>query len=177
MTDEAPSPVRKSLRSPVIRALRAAGDEVQFGLVLEAICQQTAVATAFAQAAVRCSARGGGNGNARRAAKRLSEAVTCMGEQRLEARVSRRMAKSRAAGRVDLRFSTDTGWKLGVELKIDSGFQYRQLERYLRWGPTVAIVRDLGQIPNADRLRENENWVGATTWSTMVAELRLLPVR
>jgi hypothetical protein len=171
-----PSPIQRSARSPVIRALRGAGEEVQFGLALEAVCQQGDVARALCEAVIARSARGGGNAQARRAIKPVPPNVTCLGEQRLEARVSRRMAKTRSAGRVDLRFTGDNGWKLGIELKIDSGFQYKQLERYLKWGQTIAIVRKHESIPNRDRLRETENWVGAATWESLVADLRELPI-
>ena len=38
--------------SPVIRGLRFAGDEVQFSLVLAAICQEPGVAAGFAEAVI-----------------------------------------------------------------------------------------------------------------------------
>lgn len=162
--------------SPVIRALRFAGEEVQLGSVLEAICQDTDVAQAFC-AAILTQAQGG-NAAARRSVRRKHGEVACLGEQRLQVRISRRLARARAAdaGRVDLRFGDGADWKLAVELKLGATFGHKQLERYVRWGPVAAVVRDAAQIRDTERLRVNTNWVGAVTWRSLVDDLHGLPV-
>lgn len=162
--------------SPVIRALRFASDEVQLGLVLEAICQRSTVAEAFCNAVIAHAQLG--NHSAKRSVRRPHEAITCLGEQRLQARVSRRLARSRAAdvGRVDLRFDSGADWKLAVELKLGSGFGYKQLDGYTNWGPVAAVVRDVSQISDLPRLQERDTWVGAATWLSLLEDLRQLPV-
>jgi hypothetical protein len=162
--------------SPVTRALRFAGDEVQLGNVLAAVCADSNVARAFCEAVLKRA--DGGNAAARRAVRRKHEPVSCLGEQRLEVRVSRRLAASRAkdAGRVDLRFGDRAGWLFAVELKLGATFGYKQLERYAGWGPVAAIVRDPLQVPDAPRLKVNSNWVGAATWKALLGDLRNLPV-
>lgn len=168
------SPVPYTVRSPIVRALRGAGDEVQFGLTLEALCQESAVAKALAYAVIAQSKQG--NARAKRAAGRDGGMVTCMGEQRLNARVSRRMARSRAAGRVDLRFTGDDDWRFGLELKINSPFGHKQLERYAEWGPIAAVVRSFDQIDGLPALKSHASWVGAATWRALLPDLRRLPV-
>ena len=167
-----PSP--RTPRSPVIRALRGAGEEVQLGLTLEAVCRDPAVAGALAQAVIEKAVRG--NPTARRRARRESGRVICMGEQRLDARVPRRMAKTRAAGRVDLRFVGERNWKLGVELKLNSGFGNKQLQRYASWGPVAAVARSLGQVEDLESLTDDECWVGVATWGSLLPNLRALPI-
>jgi hypothetical protein len=92
--------------SPVVRALRFAGEEVQFGSVLEALCQDSRLAEAFAAAVFGKSK--GGNPVARRRVRRKHGDVSCLGEQRLQVRLSRRGTAARAkdAGRVDRRART-----------------------------------------------------------------------
>ena len=162
--------------SPVVRALRFAGEEVQLGSVLEALCQDSRVAEAFAAAVVGGSK--GGNAAARRPVRGKHGDASCLGEQRLQVRLSRRGAAARAndAGRVDLRFVDPGDWRLAVELKLGAEFGYKQLKRYATWGPVAAIVRDLDHVVDADELRSNENWVGAVTWRTLLPDLRTLPV-
>jgi len=160
-------------RSPVIRALRFAGEEVQFGLVLAAICLEPAVASAFSDAVIE---RGhGGNPQARRRAKRRLGDATCLGEQQLEARVTRRLSRSRAQalGRVDLRFTADGDWRFAVELKQNSDFGTQQLERYAKWGPVAAIVRDASKVTVT---RDDPNWVGAVSWGELLEDLHDLPI-
>jgi hypothetical protein len=86
-----PEPVEERgspILSPVIRALRFAGEEVQLGLVLAAVCQEPTVAAAFADAVIERARYG--NPRARRRARRGHEGVYCLGEQQLNARVTRR---------------------------------------------------------------------------------------
>ena len=182
MSDGAARPAAEGLTtaqrlSPVVRALRFAGEEVQFGSVLEAICQDSRVAEAFAAAVANGSK--GGNAAARRRVRRKHGDVSCLGEQRLQVRLSRRGASVRAkdAGRVDLRLADPGDWRLAVELKLGAEFGYQQLERYAKWGPVAAVVRDLDHVLDADKLRSNENWVGAVTWRALLPDLRALPVR
>jgi hypothetical protein len=162
--------------SPVVRALRFAGEEVQFGSVLEALCQDSRVAEAFAAAVVGKSK--GGNAAARRRVRRKHGDVSCLGEQRLQVRLTRRGAAARAkdVGRVDLKFVDPGDWRLAIELKLGAEFGYKQLERYATWGPVAAVVRDLNQVLDADELRSNDNWVGAVTWRALLPDLRTLPV-
>lgn len=172
MTDSSQSDSRGL--SPIIRSLRLTTDEVQFGRVLAAICQDEAVAERFTSAVIG-RARGG-NATARRRARRKTAHVRCVDEQRLEARVSRRSLKQRALdhGRVDLDFSGDNAWQLLVEIKLGAGFGDRQIERYANERPVAAIVRDAKIVPP---LRDHPWWVGAATWSDLLEDLRALPLR
>jgi hypothetical protein len=156
--------------------LRFAGEEVQFGSVLEAVCQDSRVADAFAAAVVGKSK--GGNAAARRRVRRKHGHVSCLGEQRLQVRLTRRGAAARAkdAGRVDLKFVDPGDWRLAIELKLGAEFGYRQLKRYATWGPVAAVVRDLDHVLDADELRSNDNWVGAVTWRALLPDLRTLPL-
>jgi hypothetical protein len=86
------------------------------------------------------------------------------------------MARSRAAGRVDLRFAGGEGWALGVELKLNSDFGDKQIERYCKVGPVAVVVRSLDDVPGLKRLAVNPNWVGAATWQALLPSLRDLPV-
>lgn len=163
---------RKEL-SPIVRALRITTDEVQFGRVLGAICQDSSVADAFVAAVLDVAT--GGNPDARQAALLPRSEVRCIDEQRLEARVSRRGLRERAKdlGRVDLAFAGADGWQLMVELKLDAAFRDRQVERYAEESVVAAIVRD----PEEHAPREHEKeWVGAASWSNLLPRLRALPV-
>jgi len=40
----------------------------------------------------------------------------------------------------------------------------------------AAVVRDLDHVFDSDKLRSNENWVGAVTWRALLSDLRTLPV-
>ena len=141
MAAEGLKPEEGFVTSPVLRALRFPGEEVQLGAVLASICQEPAVATAFANAVIARTRHG--NPAARRRAKRDHGAVTCLGEQQLTVRLTRRLSRARAAdlGRVDLRFRGSAGWDFGVELKLNSDFGHEQLERYAQSGLVAAIVR------------------------------------
>lgn len=169
-------PASEPRLSPVIRALRYAGTEVQFGGALEAICQDPAVATAFAEAVTVRARRG--NPAARRAARRPHGQVACLGEQKLQVRLTRLGAATRAkdAGRVDLQFSDHDGWTLAVELKLGAAFGPKQLRRYSELLPVAAIVREPEQLEDESRLKQNTNWVGVATWRTLLDDLRGLPV-
>jgi hypothetical protein len=159
--------------SPIVRALRLTTDEVQFGRVLAAICQDPEVAEAFVSAVIDLAA--GGNRAAQRFARMPRSDVRCIDEQRLEARVSRRALRHRAKdlGRVDLEFSGSDGWQLLVELKLDADFGDMQVERYVEQGIVAAIVRN----PDEHAPRSSEvGWVGAASWSSLVPRLRTLPV-
>jgi hypothetical protein len=159
--------------SPVIRALRHTTDEVQFGRVIAAICQDPAVAAAFAAGVLRRAK--GGNVAARRRSRKLPDTIRCVEEQRLEARVSRRGLKQRArdAGRVDLDFAGSGGWKMVVELKLGAGFGDKQLERYGEEGPVAAVVRNRVHVPV---LRDHPGWLGAAIWRELLPDLEDLPV-
>ena len=162
-----------SIQSPVFRALRFAGEEVQFGLVLAAICSQAEVAAALADAVIARAESG--NATALRRVRRPHDNVTCLGEQQLQARVTRRLSRARAAdvGRIDLRFQASKSWKLAVELKLNSQFGSTQLQGYSDWGPVAAIVRDPSKVAP---MKDNPSWVGAASWNSLVADLHSLPV-
>lgn len=162
-----------SLPSPVLRALRFAGEEVQFGLVLASICQQAEVAAALADAIINRARFG--NAAARRRARRPHDDVRCLGEQQLQARVTRRLSRARAkdVGRVDLLFEGSNSWRLAAELKLNSDFGPAQLERYSDWGPVAAVVRDSSKVAP---MKENPSWIGAASWRSLVEDLRSLPV-
>jgi hypothetical protein len=159
--------------SPVVRALRLTTDEVQFGRVLAAICQDPVVAEEFVSAVVDLAEVG--NEEAQRSARAPRSDVRCIDEQRLEARVSRRALRRRAKdlGRVDLEFSGADGWQLLVELKLDADFGEMQIERYAEQAMVAAVVRD----PHEHAARNREvHWVGAASWSSLVPRLRMLSV-
>lgn len=159
--------------SPVIRALRLTTDEVQFGRVLASICQEPAVARAFTSAVVRNAV--GGDPSLRARMRDAPHTVTCIDEQLLQARVSRRSLRRRArdAGRVDLDFASPDGWRLIVELKLDSGFQHTQLERYAKKTPVAAVVRDSSLVAAPEGVGR---WLGAASWNSLLNDLRALPV-
>jgi len=168
------SRARQEALSPVMRALRFAGEEVQLGLVLASICQDPKVATAFADAVVARSRFG--NPRARRQAKRAHADVYCLGEQYLQARITRSHSRARwkDVGRVDLSFSSlARDWALTVELKLNSDFGPKQLERYGDAGLVAAIVRDASTV---ERLTSHPNWVGVASWEWLSDDLRTLPV-
>lgn len=159
--------------SPVIRSLRITTDEIQFGRVLAAICQDAAVAAAFTSAVIQ-HARGGNQSCRRRVRARTSN-VRCVEEHRLEARVGRRGLVRRASdrGRVDLDFSGSDGWRLIVEIKLGADIAEEQLEGYEQEGPVALIVRDATLVPPR---RERPGWVGVATWESLIQDLRDLPV-
>src|SRR4051794_21537583 len=88
--------------SPVFRALRYTGDEIQLGRVLAAVCQESAVARAFVESVL--SAAVGGQRTARRGLSPVPADVTCIDERVLRTRVGRQAFRQRYkdAGRVDL---------------------------------------------------------------------------
>lgn len=159
--------------SPVIRSLRLTTDEVQFGRVLAALCQDSAVAEAFTSAVIDRAK--GGNAATRRRVRVNTCEIRCVEEQRLEARVSRRSLRRRAKdlGRVDLDFAGSDGWELVVELKLDAGFGDGQVDRYTMERPVAVVVRDPADLPTRKAQR---GWVGAATWQSLREDLRALPV-
>lgn len=80
---------------------------------------------------------------------------------------------SRSLGRVDLDFRDGAGWRLIVELKIDSGLGEAQLERYAEEAPVALVSRDPGRFEIPDGV---SNWVGAVAWSEILGSLPDLPV-
>jgi hypothetical protein len=159
--------------SPVIRALRFAGEEVQFGLVLASVCLDPGVAAAFADLVIARARYG--NPSARRRARRQHGEIYCLGEQQLNARVARRLSRARTkdVGRVDLKFAGAAGWKLAIELKLNSDFGRKQLQGYAEWGPVACIVRDPSHVV---RMTDHPNWVGVVSWDSVTDDLRALPV-
>lgn len=162
--------------SPVIRSLRLTTDEVQFGRVLAAICQEDpAVAAQFTSDVIKHAK--GGHRAARSKARATAGDVRCVDEHRLEARVSRRSLRQRAKGhgRVDLAFTGSNDWQLLVELKLGAGFGDHQIERYAHERLVAVIVRD-AKTDAVASLRGRPNFVGAATWSALLDDLRGLPV-
>jgi hypothetical protein len=84
----------------------------------------------------------------------------------------------RAVGAVDLMFVANGGWRLLVEIKINSGFGQRQRERYLASRqPLVVIVRDPAAAPPPTvNVALASNWLGAVAWSELSDTLEALPV-
>lgn len=86
-------------------------------------------------------------------------------------------------GRVDLEFKDMTsGWRVLVELKIEAGYGFDQIERYLRClDPDdkqlvlVSITRDVPKYGDPS-IEGRPNWAGSLAWSAIVEELRALPV-
>ena len=148
-------------------------DEVQFGRVLAALCQDSAVAKAFTSAVIDRAK--GGNAATRRRVRVATSEIRCIEEQRLEARVSRRSLRQRARdlGRVDLDFAGSNGWELVVELKLDAQFGERQVDRYAMERPVAVVVRDAVDLP---KRKDQRGWVGAATWQSLREDLRALPV-
>ena len=169
-------PASEPRLSPIIRALRYAGTEAQFGGVLESICQDSAGAGAFTEAVIAGAKLG--NPGARRSVRRSHGRVACLGEQKLQVRLTRLGASSRAkdAGRVDLQFSDHNGWVLAVELKLGAAFGHAQLRRYSDAVPVAAIVRELDQLEDERELKQSASWVGVVTWRALLDDLRALPV-
>lgn len=86
-----------------------------------------------------------------------------------------------AEGRVDLEFKNlESGWRILVELKIDAGYGFEQIERYIRCLDAndeqqvlVSITRDVpkyGDPPIKARL----NWAGSLAWASIIDDLRRL---
>jgi len=159
--------------SPVIRALRFAGEEVQFGLVLASVCLDPRVAAAFVDVVIARARYG--SPAARRRVRRPRREIYCLAEQQLNARVTRRLSRARTkdVGRVDLKFAGGGGWRLAVELKLNSDFGPKQLERYAEWGPVACIVRNPSKVA---RMTGHPNWIGIVSWDSIVDDLRALPV-
>lgn len=84
-------------------------------------------------------------------------------------------------GFVDLEFAdTATGWRVLVELKIDAGYGFEQMERYLQnLDPhdskqvLVSVTRDVPKYGDPP-LEGNPNWAGSVAWSSLFALLREL---
>jgi hypothetical protein len=74
---------------------------------------------------------------------------------------------------VDLDFRDGAGWRLIIELKIDSGLSEGQLERYAEEAPVALVSRDPGRFEIPTRI---SSWVGAVSWSEIVGSLRDLPI-
>ena len=168
------SAVQQRWLSPVIRSLRLTTDEVQFGRVLAAICQDAVVAGAFATSVI--AGAEGGHASTRRKVGLVPDDVRCFGERPLEARMGRRSLKQRAqdSGRVDLDFAGGEGWRLLVEIKLGAEFGKDQVKRYAAQRPVAAIVRDASV---ASRFRDLPGWVGAASWETLLPDLRSLPLQ
>lgn len=165
----------------LLRALRFRGDEVQVGRVLHAVCQQPAVAHAFVLAVLHSAAANDRFGQRADALLTdLPSSVACTEQAHLFADLSRAMLRRRtqAVGAVDLLFAGDSGWKLLIELKINSGFGPSQRERYLAARqPLVAIVRDVQTVPPIEDERHDQaNWLGAISWDSLLPALLDLPI-
>lgn len=85
-------------------------------------------------------------------------------------------------GRIDLEFTNlKTGWRVLVELKIDAGYGFEQIERYLRCldplddrQVLVSITRDIPKYGDPS-LEGRSNWAGSLSWSSVLEDLRALP--
>lgn len=150
---------------PVIGTLRQTANEVQLGRVLNALCGDPGVAREFCQAVVKNLV-----GGERRITVPQGR-ITCLDERVLETRLSRRrlLKRAMAAGRVDLDFKGKDGWRLVVELKIDSALGEPQLAKYMeREIPVAAVVRNPSRVSvTTDR----EYWVGAASWAALSGAL------
>ena len=165
--------------SSVLRALRYRADEVQFGRVLHAVCQQEPVARKLVDALLERAAQSGST-HAEALLRELPANIRCQEQTDLFADVGRiaMLRQTRAVGAVDLVFVGDDGWRLLVELKIDSGFGKRQRERYLASRqPLLVIVRDPAAARGlAVNAAEAHNWLGAVGWSDLLETLLELPI-
>jgi hypothetical protein len=81
-------------------------------------------------------------------------------------------------GRLDLRFR-QAEWDVIVELKIDAGFGFEQLDRYLnslsasRHAHLVAVTRDL---PRYGEPTSDPRWLWSLQWRALLPALRKLPI-
>jgi hypothetical protein len=111
---------------PVLRALRKRGDEAQLTQLITAIAEQD---PAFAAGLARTLVALSGRNDVPRVPGRLG----CRAEQSLT------NAHGSSAGGGDLLFEdADGAFSLLVELKLQSGYGIRQLERYLSSLQTLA---------------------------------------
>jgi hypothetical protein len=115
------------------------------------------------------------SGNAgRELLQTLPDDVYCLPEQTVTAPVGRGVLRRRSReGRVDLEFKGRGGWHLVVELKIYSPLTREQIEKYTPGAPVVALVRSTASSPE---VTDNERWVGAVAWETLLPTLRSLPL-
>ena len=78
-------------------------------------------------------------------------------------------------GRADL-FFEGKDFKLICELKINSGYQPRQLQEYLRRAPVVAVVRDPGKQRLSKAIHSRPSWLGEVAWEDIADGLSELPL-
>lgn len=84
-------------------------------------------------------------------------------------------------GRVDLEFSNlVSGWRVLVELKIQAGYGFEQIERYVRCLDAddeqqvlVSITRDVPKYGDPP-IEGRRNWAGTVAWAALIDGLRAL---
>lgn len=160
--------------SPLVRALRYRTDEVQLGRALTAVAHDAAVAKPLLTSMLTRAV--GGRASSRQRLLPVPDDVRCIDEHILHARQGRTATRRRSkdAGRVDLDFSGGDGWRVMVELKINSAFGDRQLERYIETRtPVMALLRNPASAK--PRLR-SRYWLGAAAWEHILDDLYELPV-
>lgn len=87
-----------------------------------------------------------------------------------------------AEGRVDLEFrNLESGWRVLVELKLDAGYGFEQIERYVRCldprderQVLVSITRDVPKYGDPP-IDGRPNWAGSVAWAAVIDDLRGLP--
>ena len=122
-------------RPSVIESLRVRAGEVQLGRVLAGVCSDQPCASAFARLLLRSAGRDPTVGD-RISPIRVPRRLRVSGELPLTRRLPGVDQEARA--RADL-FFEGKDFKLVCELKINSGYQPRQLQEYLRKAPVVAV--------------------------------------
>lgn len=156
----------------VIESLRVRAGEVQLGRVLAGICSDQKCASAFARLLLRVDKRDSTAAN-RAADIRVPRRIRVSGELPLTRRLPG--LDQAASARADL-FFEGKDFNLVCELKINSGYQPRQLQEYLRKAPVVAVVRNPGKHRLSKAIRSNPNWLGEIAWADIADDLRRLPM-
>lgn len=147
----------------ILRGLREPRNEPELTRVLAAIfVSDPALAAAFVKTVLRHSKRPDD-----RRWQELPERFDCRSEVQI------------AEGRVDLEFSdAATGWRVLVELKIDAGYGFEQIKRYLNCVDAaddrqvlVSVTRDVPKYgdPPTDG---QPNWCGSVSWNALLDDLR-----
>lgn len=150
----------------ILKGLRDPGSETELTRVLAAAFNaDPALAAGFVRAALRRSKRPDDP-----RWDQLPDEFECRSEVQI------------AEGRVDLEFkSLESGWRVLVELKIDAGYGFEQIERYIRCldpgderQVLLSITRDSPKYGDPP-LDGRPNWTGSLAWAAILDDLRELP--
>lgn len=170
------APSSTSPEHALLRALRYRGDELQLGRALYAVAREGRAAQRLAQALLETIPA-----EKRDVAAQLRpvpDDLTGVEQRQLFAEVGRSALRRRMQrmGSIDIELMSPSrgDWRLGVELKLGSGYQPEQIGRYEASGlAVVAIVRRRSSTDPAPHARR---WLGEVTWGELLPRLRELPI-